>query len=80
MPVSPDILTCKASSYCAGVECCLTIDIKVGLLFLNGWIAVDPCKFILSVGLGKWTRNTTLVDYDWGVEKVEHLADSVVVR
>ena len=79
LPAPTDLLTCHSTQYC-GIECCASIDIKVTRLFLKTWLVVDPCNnFELSVGLGNWMFNKTLLDLDWGVRKELTIADALKI-
>ena len=79
LPISPDLLTCQGTEYCTGLQCCIALDIEITQLFLNAWLAIDPCDFELSIGLGTWTYNKTLLPYDWGVEKALNVGNSLQV-
>ena len=58
----------------------MTVDITITQLFLNFWIAIDPCDFELSVGFGKWTYNETLIDFDLGVTRMLTVVDSLKIK
>ena len=68
IPMSSDTCTCLPTRQCSGIQCCITMDIKVTSLFINIWLSVDPCKSQLSVGFGLWNHTSKLSDNEWGVE------------
>ena len=79
-PVQTDILACQATEYCTGIQCCVAIDIKITQLYLNAWLAVDPCNFELTVGLGIWNYTKAMIASDWGVEGHFTITDTFHIR
>ncbi|XP_072023446.1 uncharacterized protein, partial [Amphiura filiformis] len=69
LPTPDDLLTCQPIQYCTGIQCCASLEIKVTKLYLDAWLALDPCNFQLSVGLGSWRSTHTITSGDWGVER-----------
>ncbi|XP_072048757.1 uncharacterized protein [Amphiura filiformis] len=80
LPIPADLLSCHPTLYCTGIACCAAVDIKVTQLFLQTWLAVDPCDFELSVGLGSWMYNKTLLDLDWGIERELVIVDALKIK
>ena len=59
--------TCQISSKCTAVECCLDSP-SLGLTF-NGYVRLDPCHYIIYIGIEGIELEYTLVDYTFGVLK-----------
>ena len=59
---------CSINEQCAGIECCFSIDFGFEKWrgSLKTWAIVDPCDYNLSIGVEKWSFNTTLITYKWG--------------
>ncbi|KAK3612536.1 hypothetical protein CHS0354_024513, partial [Potamilus streckersoni] len=66
LPIS-DPLSCVIPETCSAIECCLDVDL-IGRSF-NSHIQLDPCNFLLTVGIENFSFNVSLLDYEWGVEE-----------
>ncbi|XP_072033124.1 uncharacterized protein [Amphiura filiformis] len=75
----PDILSCRTTQYCTGIQCCVPIDIKVDVLFLNVWLSIDPCNYELSIGLGRWSYTKAITRIDWGIERIVNVGDALQI-
>ncbi|XP_022102001.1 uncharacterized protein LOC110985344 [Acanthaster planci] len=80
LPPPTNFLTCKIDDRCLGLTCCASLDLIFTQLSTTAWAVLDPCEFQLSVGLGSWSENLTLFEYDWGVDKVFDISDSVRIE
>ncbi|XP_033637723.1 uncharacterized protein LOC117298529 [Asterias rubens] len=78
-PPSTNILTCTVDDQCLGIHCCASLDLIFTRLSTTAWVVLDPCEFELSVGFGSWTKNLTLFEYDWGVERTVDISDTVYI-
>ncbi len=74
----PGVHSCLTNENCTGIQCCLPVDITVDVLYLNVWLAVDPCTYELSIGLGRWTYTKTLIRTDWGMENTVEITTDVL--
>ncbi|XP_038050876.1 uncharacterized protein LOC119724026 [Patiria miniata] len=79
LPSSSSLLTCSVDDHCLGLTCCASLDLVFAQLSTTAYALLDPCEFQLSVGLGSWSKNLTLFEYDWGVDKVVGISDSVYI-
>ena len=77
LPSPTSFLTCTVDDRCLGLTCCASLDLVFTRLSTTAWAILDPCEFKLSVGLGSWSTNVTLFEYDWGVDKMLDISDSV---
>ncbi|XP_072048756.1 uncharacterized protein [Amphiura filiformis] len=80
VPLTPNSLSCYPASTCLGVTCCVDLDLVITKLQTKAWIILDPCQFTLSIGLGMWELNITLVEYAFGQEKTEMIGDVIEFR
>ncbi len=69
LPHQPGSPTCSSVASCTGIKCCVPVDIKVDILYVNVWLAIDPCNYTLSVGIGRWTLSATLTQTDFGTRR-----------
>ncbi|XP_038050728.1 uncharacterized protein LOC119723897 [Patiria miniata] len=79
VPPPNNFLTCTVDDRCLGLTCCASLDLVFTRLSTTAYALLDPCEFQLSVGLGSWSKNLTLFEYDWGVDKVLDISDSVYI-
>ncbi|XP_038062441.1 uncharacterized protein LOC119732930 [Patiria miniata] len=79
-PPPSSLLTCTVDDRCLGLTCCASLDLIFTQLSTTAYALLDPCEFQLSVGLGSWSKNLTLFEYDWGVDKVLDISDSVRIE
>ena len=76
-PAPTSVLTCTVDDRCLGIQCCASLDLVFTQLSTTAWAMLDPCEFQLSVGLGSWSKNVTLFEFDWGVERTIDIGDAV---
>ncbi len=79
LPSATETVTYKATPYCGGVHCCTGIDIGITQLFVDIWIAVDPCDFTLYIGFNNWTMDASKSDWE-GRENIVTLADALHIE
>ena len=79
LPELPQPVSCVINSQCLGIQCCLNLDFTVAVLSTQAWLIVDPCNFCISVGLGSWFFNVTLLTYNWGQQESYALGNNSVI-
>jgi hypothetical protein len=57
-------ISCYVPSTCTAIECCVD-SVKLGRTFHVG-IALDPCQFVISVGIENFVHNLSLAQYTMG--------------
>ncbi|XP_022103294.1 uncharacterized protein LOC110986022 [Acanthaster planci] len=77
LPPPTSFLTCTVDDRCLGLTCCASLDLIFTQLSTTVSAALDPCELKLTVGLGSWSKNVTIFEYDWGANRVLDLSDSV---
>lgn len=56
---------CNLKSDCTSSECCTEIDFLKRSL--HTYLDIDPCNFVMKVGIEKFSREISLADYQWGM-------------
>ncbi|CAG2247494.1 unnamed protein product [Mytilus edulis] len=60
----PDNMVCSLSDTCTSVDCC--VDIKLLGRSFHIYLDIDPCHYMLTVGIERMRFNKSLLDYSWG--------------
>lgn len=59
-----DPVSCLLSSECTYIECCVDVHfIPRSFMF---YLHIDPCEYQITVGIEKFFRNISLINYRWG--------------
>lgn len=62
---TPDVgLPCQISSLCTGIECCVHANSL--LRDFQTRIIVDPCQFVVSIGIDNYIHNISLSKFEYG--------------
>lgn len=55
---------CNIKSDCTSSECCTEIDFLKRSF--HTYLDIDPCNFVLKVGIEKFNREISIAEYQWG--------------
>ncbi|XP_033724553.1 uncharacterized protein LOC117314596 [Pecten maximus] len=66
LPSLPSGVSCHIPTSCSGLDCCLKIPLISK--FIHVYAHLDPCSYILRLGIEKLSFNISLIDYDFGQE------------
>lgn len=58
------LVSCYLPSLCTGFQCC--VDVPDLNMSFNAYLSVDPCNYMLTVGIEKFTFNKSLDHYTFG--------------
>ncbi|VDI45264.1 Hypothetical predicted protein [Mytilus galloprovincialis] len=65
LPKLDDPVSCLLSSECTYIECCVDVHfIPRSFMF---YLHIDPCEYQITVGIEKFFRNISLINYRWGI-------------
>lgn len=63
--MTPDVgIPCHISSLCTGIECCVHANNL--LRDFQTRVVVDPCQFVVSIGIDNYIRNISLSKFEYG--------------
>ena len=63
--MTPDVgIPCQISSLCTGIECCVHANNL--LRDFQTRVVVDPCQFVVSIGIDNYIRNISLSRFEYG--------------
>ncbi|KAI8485717.1 hypothetical protein Bbelb_365510, partial [Branchiostoma belcheri] len=69
LPTLPNAAGCTVHEHCLGMDCCITLDIKVATIVSVAFVDFDSCNYTLSVGIGNWQYDYSIFTYSWGKEE-----------
>ncbi|XP_062596534.1 uncharacterized protein LOC134257978, partial [Saccostrea cucullata] len=69
---SATLVSCYLPSLCTGFHCC--VDVPDFNMSFNAYLSVDPCNYMFTVGIEKFTVSKSLDQFKFGEDEVFSLA------
>ncbi|XP_078340722.1 uncharacterized protein LOC144627472 [Crassostrea virginica] len=66
------LVSCYLPSICTGFHCC--VDVPAINMSFNAYLSVDPCNYMLTVGIENFSFNKSLDYYTFGQDGLFSLA------
>ena len=80
LPSTPAGINCVIDSTCLGFECCIDMNFIVVQRSTKAFLAIDPCDYRFTAGLGEWFLDVSFFTYELGTEITEKLGNAITIK